>query len=82
MSNSTDEPLLPEDFHWLLVVGALKREYEKGDDTRWRQAVAEETEGLKALRSWVLYPPDYDAVPGVRPVDQSNLGPWFPRGTW
>lgn len=82
MSNGTDEPLLPEDFHWLLVVAALRREYEKTDSTRWTQALTQEREGIKALRNWVLYPPDYEATPGRRPMDQSNLGPWFPRGTW
>lgn len=82
LTNPTDEPLLPEDFHWLLILGALKREYEKSNDTTYRQVAQEETDGLKALRNWVLYPPDYDATPGVRPIGDSNLGPWFPRGTW
>lgn len=82
MANAGDEPLLPEDFHYLLILGALRREYQKSDDTRWQEAVIEEQQGIKALRNWVLFPPDYDAVPGVRPVEPSNLGPFFPRGVW
>jgi hypothetical protein len=82
LAQATDEPLLPEDFHWLLVLGALRREYEKTDNTRWAQAVREEQEGLKALRTWVLYPPDYEATPHRVPMEGSNLGPWFPRGRW
>jgi hypothetical protein len=79
MVNGGDEPLLPEDFHYVLVLAVLVREYEKTDDTRWSQALAEYREGVKALRSWVLYPPDFNAVPGPAPIGSSNLGGWYPR---
>jgi hypothetical protein len=32
MTNGTDEPLVPEDYHWLLLTGALKRYYQKRRD--------------------------------------------------
>jgi hypothetical protein len=49
MRNINDEPLMPEDFHWLLECGALKREYMrrekvaqwKVEDANWRQGVAD-----------------------------------------
>ena len=82
LSAATDEPLLPEDFHWVLVAMACRMEYAKTDDTRYAQMVAEEERGVRALRSWVLYPPDFRAVSGVEETDRSNLGSWYPSGTW
>ena len=78
--NGTDEPLLPEDFHWLMVTGALKREYEKKDDSRYRQTVADEADGLRAFRAWHLYGPGYDA--SVGDGGGSHLGGWYPSGRW
>lgn len=48
MVNVNDEPLLPEDFHWLLECGAMKRNYLKKEkanlykieDLNWREGLA------------------------------------------
>lgn len=32
MTNVNDEPMLPEDFHWLMECGALKREFQRRQD--------------------------------------------------
>lgn len=83
MSNGTDEPLLPEDFHYLLVDGALVKEWTKKDDLARRlEAKLDFEDGCKALRTWVLYPPDYDATAQSTPIETSNLGAWTPAGRW
>lgn len=49
MMNINDEPLIPEDYHWLLECGALKREYMrrekmaqwKVEDSNWRIGMAD-----------------------------------------
>ena len=82
----TDTPYLPEDFHYVLVVMACRREYAFADDkVRYEAMVFEEKEAMRAMRSFVLYPPDYrvrndDPEEGVQ--DGSNLGGWFPAGRW
>ena len=49
--NGTDEPLLHEEWHWLLVAGARMLEYEKQDDAqRYLAAKREFDDGLKKLR--------------------------------
>lgn len=83
MSNGTDEPLLPEDFHYLLVDGTLIKEWTKKDDLSRRQAAQKDfDDGMKALRNWVLFPPDFDANAGQGAPEGSNLGGWFPAGRW
>lgn len=57
--NVTDEPLLPDDFHWLLVEGALLKEWTKRDDDRRVDAQREYQRGLSALRYWVNCPADF-----------------------
>lgn len=82
----TDEPFLPEDFHYILVLMACRREFTSADDkTRYSMMVAEEAEALKSLRSWLLYPPDYrvrNTDPSGEYADGSNLGGYFPAGRW
>lgn len=54
MSIGTDEPLLPEEYHWLLEVGARMKEYEKQDDpARYLAARREYEDGLRGLVFWV-----------------------------
>ncbi len=81
--NGTDEPLLPEDFHWLLVEGALIKEWSKKDDAGRREAAKRDfDEGVAALTSWVLSNPD--TVASLRPVARgySTLGPTYPADVW
>lgn len=78
MVNSTDEPLLPPDFHYLLGLGARIKEYELLDDGRGGQARADYERGKAALRSWVLN--DGDRIASMRPVPRrrNRLGANYP----
>lgn len=80
--NPSDVPYLPDDFHYLLVVMACRREYGFADDNQRYVAMAqEEQQAIRALRAWVLYPPDY-RVRDMGDEGQSNLGGAFPSGRW
>lgn len=82
MSNDTDEPLLPADFHDLLLDGAELRELKKQDDPdRWRLVQANYQDGVRALRAFVINHPDWRPTLGQEEVGLSSLGPWFPVDT-
>ena len=82
MANDTDEPLLPADFHDLLLDGAELRELKKQDDPdRWRLVQANYQDGVRALRAFVINHPDWRPVLGQHEVGLSTLGPWFPVDT-
>lgn len=82
MVNATDEPLLPEDFHYLLVEGALLKEWTKKDDlTRRNIAQADYDDGLRDLRRWLIVNPDTTASLRAVPVRFSQLGPSYPSGS-
>lgn len=81
MSNSTDEPLLPVDFHRLLVYGACMDESLKLDDQRYGVFEREWQKGRDALMYWL------HARSSWRPGDRgtragNNLGAAFPVGRW
>lgn len=59
MVNGTDEPLLPDDFHWLLVEGACLKEWTKKDDDRRVDAQRTFNQGVSALKYHVNCPPDF-----------------------
>lgn len=82
MANATDEPLLPQDYHYLLSLGARADEYERKDDSRSDQAKRDMDAGLRNMKHALLNPPDYLVVPGVESSNRSNLGPWYPPGVW
>lgn len=79
--NGTDEPLVPEDFHWLLVEGALIKEWGKKDDTRTRDARADFRTGVNDLRAWVNSNQDTTASLRRVPRAYSQLGPSYPSGS-
>ena len=82
MANGSDEPLLPNDFHWVITAGVRFLEYEKQDDTaRTSRARQEFEQGIKDLRWWLLANPCavVSANPRRRPA--SRLGAWYPAGT-
>jgi hypothetical protein len=82
MSNDTDEPLLPEDFHDLLITGGRLSEYEKGDDgERLRIAEEEWAVGKRQLQSFVTSHPDWIPNWNGYQVEHSSLGAWFPSGS-
>jgi len=80
---AADEPLLPEDFHDLLELGARIEEYEKENDMT-RAASAQR---LYALRMRDLVhdlhiTPGYVGIPGeIQGTSRSRLGPYFPAGS-
>jgi hypothetical protein len=77
-----DEPAwLPVRFHRLLAIGARKKEYEKGDDTRYTAAAQEYDRVLRDLLAYVNNPPDYVLIPGGQPSGYSDLGGHYPPGT-
>lgn len=76
--NANDEPLLPDDFHWLLVEGALINEWTKQDDDRRADARAAYRVGLNQLKYRVTCPPDWLPSRTGRPVERSRFGGNFP----
>lgn len=79
MAQASDEPRLPADFHDLLMIGAMAREYEKTDDTRLMHARQRYQSRLRDLLYWV-----HEAGAGSTQQargGRSRLGPWFPAGT-
>lgn len=76
--NGTDEPLIPEDFHQLIIQGALMKEYVMLDDSRVGITRAEYLQGCNDLSSWVMN--DGDRIASLRPFPQrwSRLGGNYP----
>lgn len=73
-----DEPLMDEDYHWLLVSGSLLKEYTRnGKFSEYDREMIRWKQGISDLRSHI------QASPGVvNPRTQwSQLGPDFPAGT-
>lgn len=84
MVNTTDEPILPEDFHWLLETGALKREFTRRKNTEGfgTEQAAWKT-GLGDLSEYIRTRPGVSNAgqrSGSRPRG-SQLGPMFPAGS-
>ncbi len=78
----SDEPLVPSDYHWLLIVGVVRKEYQHSDDSRYAMASAEFMEGMRGLRAWVLNSEDWRPIPGKIPLRRSNLGGYYPPSFW
>jgi hypothetical protein len=77
----TDEPLLPTDFHWVLVRGALAREYDYQQDSRYNNTQNEYKAGIVELRAFVQTDgADVISLRLPRPRF-SQLGPNFPAGS-
>jgi hypothetical protein len=79
MSNLTDEPLLPDDFHWLLVEGALVKEWTKKDDLQRRESARQDYErGLRSLHYRVTCPPDFLPSRTGQSMERSRFGAQYP----
>ncbi len=82
MSLDTDEPLVPEDFYELLIIGVKKREYELREkmEKLWGATKAEWIEERKKMVNFVSR---QSGLPIQTGYDRrfSQLGPWFPPGT-
>ena len=75
----TDVPRLPDDFHDLLVAGAMVREYEKTDDQRLSVSMQRYRERLSALKFWLAQSGSVQPSRQMQP--RSRLGPYFAAGT-
>lgn len=77
--NATDEPLLPPDFHRLMVIGARMKEYEYLDDaTRFLSSQVLYEQGKTQLRDFVMN--SGDRIASLRPTRSawSRLGGNYP----
>jgi hypothetical protein len=75
-----DEPFIPEDFHYVIVEGALMKEYERREKTTlYSVARGRYQSGLADLK---LFLARKSGIPGVDRIDRfSHLGPYFPPGS-
>ena len=82
MANDTDEPLIPEDFHDLLLDMADLKELVKGDDPDRHTLVERHRVKRRIeLREWLFC--GGDAEDGGNAIARgSNLGSWYPSGRW
>lgn len=75
-----DEPLLDEDFHWLLISGSLLKEYlRNGKFSEYDREMIRWKQGISDLRSHIQAPLGGSA--NARTNQWSQLGPDFPAGT-
>lgn len=84
MHAANDEPLLPENFHWLLECGAMRKEFLKREklalwkieDANWRQ-------GISDLRGWLSSQGGVSAAGqrGSGGRQLSQLGSNYPAGS-
>jgi hypothetical protein len=82
MANATDEPILPPRFHRLLGMGARVREYEKKDDSRYRDMLREYERGISDLIYFVASDAVGSPVMGRSSARRpSQLGAWYPAGS-
>jgi len=79
MTEDTDEPFLPPDFHDLLSMGARMDEYEKTDDGRFKVASAEFQQKYKALQFFLQGRASSRYIPrGMRGAQGvNNVGGWY-----
>lgn len=84
MSADTDEPLLPEDFHHVLALGAQADEWRRADDDRYGQLRQDIDLELRNLNAWLWDLADSTSERRDLIGGRSRLGAWFPadRGWW
>jgi len=82
LAQSTDVPVLPEDFHDVLLLGCVMDEYQHLSDSRYEIAAMEYTKRVKELQYWLsetaIGQPFSLANQWQRP---SQLGAWYPAGS-
>lgn len=80
MTDDDEEPLIPEDFHHVLALGAQADEWRRADDTRYDQLRVDIDAELRNLNAFLWDLADRtDERPDLGRV--SRLGAWYPRGT-
>jgi hypothetical protein len=82
LTNAVDVPVIPEDWHTMLVEYGRMLEYEYRGDERWPIAKGMFDQNLKGLKVRLWNSPDFLPVAGVIPNVPNNLGPWYPSGRW
>lgn len=83
LSVTNDEPLLPEDFHWLLVEGSLIKEWTKKDDLMRREAAqADYNRGLSDLKYAVMCPAEFLPARSQAAIAANRLGANYPAQNW
>lgn len=78
MDDSYDSPVLPEDFHEMLVPAALCIEYEKNDDPRLQLAQMLYQRDLSQLKYWVASQGETHVFGRAPSARFSRLGSWTP----
>ncbi len=84
MVQATEEPLMPEDYHMVLVHGAAYDEWRNRDDTRAQGELEEMNALIGELRHNVMSTPDEIPVqrgPRGQGERVSRLGGYYPSGT-
>jgi hypothetical protein len=82
LAQSTDVPVLPEDFHDVLLLGSLMDEYQHLSDDRYAIAAREYQQRVNELKYWLSETSTGQRGGLVRDWDRpSQLGPWYPPGT-
>ncbi len=80
LAQNTDEPRLPQDFHDLLIAGAMVKEYEKTADERLAVSMGRYRDRLNDLHYWLAETASGSSfLHTERGI--SRLGAWFPAGT-
>lgn len=80
--NGFDEPLLPDDFHYVLETGAMMKECLFINDGRYAATKSEYEKGINDLKDFVMN--DGDRVASLRrvPTGRSMLGAQYPADAW
>ena len=76
LTNSSTSPILPLDFHDVLIYGAVSREYERADDERMRVAETRYAKRIGQLQYWLA-----ETATGLQsqPMEHSIFnGGWYP----
>lgn len=85
MTADAEEPLLPEDYHHLLALGAQADEWRRADDDRYVQLRQDIDIELRNMNAWLWDLADATDARRDGVGGHSRLGAWFPadrRGWW
>ena len=78
MTADTEEPLLPEDFHHVLALGAQADEWRRADDDRYVQLRQDIDLELRNMNAWLWDLADSTNEQRDLIGGRSRLGPYFP----
>lgn len=80
--NQFDEPLIPEDFHRVVVFGARMKECLFINDARYGAMASEYAQGKRDLMNFVMDNGDRIASLRPTPVEYSPFGAFYPSARW